>query len=722
MPFVLHWQAVGQMVRLGKENIINWLSTESDGPFFFDCRIHVCYMLNMLKIFVLFLFVCPLHALASEIIIEGRVLTESGPLADAVVSAYRSYSDLHGGTSAVASASTDREGVYRLRLQSGPYYFVARGRRDGREYYAYHGSNPVKVEEQKFWLAFLATEEDPVPQYVDGSGTIEGVVTYKGEPVPGAYVALYPPDSKTFKGLGAKTESVGDDGRFRFAVQPGKYVMTGRKIFGGKSNRPPRKGDLYCYYSRNPLEVKENQTTRVEFSCYPKIDRTSFVATQPVKNSEFRTIAEQAADARFGIRGRVTGTDGRPLSGLTVMAHRLASPVFMMYNLYHGSEFTSETDSSGNFFIPLDVDGDYGIVARDTLGDAPHSGEIYGLYQGNTRHAVSFKKGTLVDNIAITAGLVMGPAAGQPSEPRVTPVESVVGSQGGAPVLLADSVISRDTVWQGEIHINGVISVKRGATLTIRPGTVIKFMRIDRDRNGIGDSEILVEGRLVARGAAEKRIVFTSAETKPGINDWSYLQFLASDPGNVIEQCQFEYAFAGIMIHFADVRISDCLFRNNNRGLHYNTANLTVEHSTFIENRIGIRCTRFEGDVSITANEISRNDIGVLFVRQHVNAVDFDLLNSGKEHPRIQGNNIENNRSYNFSLGEGQDRDVNVSGNWWGASQRKEIADLIFDRNEDEKLSSVIFEPYLSAAVRYAGVRVHTQKSIKMKHTGVKLH
>lgn len=657
----------------------------------------------MLRILVFLLLAWPLTAFSADVTIEGRVFTESGPLPNARVSAHRSYADLQAGAPPAAIATTDQEGVYRLQLPAGPYYFTARGNRAGREYYAYHGSNPVRADEQKLWLGLMATVTDPAPLYTAGPAAVEGVVTYKGVPVSGAYVALYPPESKTFKGLGIKTESAGNDGRFKIAAQPGRYVVTARKINDGNSNRPPRKGDLYCYYSRNPVEVREEQTARIELSCYPKIDRTSFVATPPVKTDDFKTIAEQAADSHAGIRGRVTSNDGTPVSGLTVLAYRLASPVFMMYNLYHGSEFSAETDSAGRFFIPLDEDGDYGIVARDTLGDGPHRGEIYGLYQGNTRHAVSYKKGTLVDNIAITAGRVMGPG-GEPGRREAAPA-MVVGTPGGAPVLLKDSVITGDTVWQGEIHISGVISVKRGATLTIRPGTIVKFKRIDRDHNDIGDGEILVEGRLLAKGTAEKTITFTSAEERPGINDWSYLQFLASDPGNVIEHCRFEYAFAGVMIHYADVRISDCLFYNNNRGLHYNTANLIVEHSTFTNNRIGIRFMRFEGDVRISDNDISRNDIGVLFVRQHVNAVDFDRLNRGREVPRFQGNNIAGNRTYNFSLGEGQDRDVIASGNWWGTSQRQKIGDTIYDHDKDESLSRIIYEPFLNAPVQGAGIR-----------------
>ena len=114
---------------------------------------------------------------------------------------------------------------------------------------------------------------------------------------------------------------------------------------------------------------------------------------------------------------------------------------------------------------------------------------------------------------------------------------------------------------------------------------------------------------------------------------------------------------------------------------------------------------RLEGNVLIANNDISRNDIGVLFVRQHVNAVDFDLLNRGKEMPRFEGNNIFANRTYNFSLGEGQERDITVAGNWWGSSKRETIAELMYDRSKDNSLSKILYEPFLPEPVRNAGAR-----------------
>ncbi|HEY3309032.1 MAG TPA: right-handed parallel beta-helix repeat-containing protein [Desulfuromonadaceae bacterium] len=655
-----------------------------------------------LFVFLLFQSV-PASLLATEL--SGRVLTEAGPLTNAKVFAYNLYTGLESGKAPVATAITDLKGVYKMDLSPGSYYFIARGEIGGRPFFAYHGANPIKVGDQKFWLGLLANQENPVAEYADGVTGIEGNILYKQKPVDGAYISIYSPESKNFKKLGVKTESVGSDGKFKLAALPGRYVVTAKKIVGSMSNRPVQKGDLYCYNSNNPVEVKEGKITRIELSCFPITERDSFTTTATVKEDDIKTFAEHRASSGAGIRGRVTDISGKPIANMTVLAYPMAAPVTQMYFMTHGTEFSTITDDSGNFFIPIDEDGDYGVLTRDVLGDGPHRGETFGFYQGNSRYSVAFKKGMMIENIAIIADKVMQTAKESDNEKKATAQAAIIGTRVGTPVLLTDSVIASDTVWQGEIHISGVISVKRGATLTISPGTVVKFKRIDRDNNKVGDGEIMVEGRLIAKGTSDKKIVFTSAEEKPKVNDWSYLQFISSDSGNIIENCQFEYAYAGVMIHYANVRISDTLFRNNRRGLHYTSTDMRVDHCTFIDNIVGIYFVRMEGDTWITNNDISRNDIGVQFVKQHINLVDFNRLDQGKEYPHYDGNNIYDNRKYNVSLGEDQERNFSVAGNWWGTTDKETIAEAIYDQSKDKSLGRIFFEPFLKAPVQHTGVR-----------------
>jgi hypothetical protein len=130
---------------------------------------------------------------------------------------------------------------------------------------------------------------------------------------------------------------------------------------------------------------------------------------------------------------------------------------------------------------------------------------------------------------------------------------------------------------------------------------------------------------------------------------------------------------------------------------------------------VGIYFTRLEGDVWITNNEIARNDVGILFVKQHINVVDFDRADQGQEAPHFDRNNIYNNRKYNFSMGEGQERDIIAAGNWWGSTDGSVISETIYDRSNDKTLGDIVFEPYLKAQVKDTGVRNKAKLSVEKK-------
>lgn len=245
--------------------------------------------------------------------------------------------------------------------------------------------------------------------------------------------------------------------------------------------------------------------------------------------------------------------------------------------------------------------------------------------------------------------------------------------------------------------------VKKGVTLTIMPGTVVSFSRIDRDNNGVGDGELRIEGRVIARGTGRQRIVFTSGEAKPQTRDWSYIHLLASPADSLFEFCRFEYGFSGMQVHYSNVRITDCIFSNNHEGLHFNTANVVASNNSFDNNGTAIRFKRLEGKIIVSNNDIHDNEIGVLFGRQQINAVDFKNLNRPVEFPVFVKNNLYRNKKYNFSMGEGQNLDIDVKDNWWGATTAQMIEETIFDKNNDPALGRVRYEPFLESPVNGAG-------------------
>lgn len=654
-------------------------------------------------------------AASRETSIAGRVFSELSPVKGARVYIYKKYDDIQAGRHFRVSDPTGADGLYRSSVPQGRFYFVSRGSQNGKDFFAYHGSNPVNVDQDDAWITFFALEKKS-PVVSSQTPGLKGVVSYKGQPVKGAYVTLYKPESKNFKGLGFRTESVAGDGTFNFNVPDGKYVVVAKSIESGKGNRPLKTGDLYCYYPDNPVEVDADISTTIEVPCYPKNDRASFLETPVIRPNSFQTVDTLGAGFSSGIKGTVTDSAGKPLAGILVLAYRTTKPVFLTYHLSHGTEYTAETASDGSYFIPLDTSGDYYLVARDTLGDGPHRGELYGLYNGNSRHVVAYQQGTLVDNIPISASRIM-------DEPKMNRLEvSAASGEGDTQQkhdsaqqrsLVTDQVIAVDTVWRGRVTVKGVVVVKKGVTLTIMPGTVVSFSRIDRDNNGVGDGELRIEGCVLARGTSRQRIVFTSDEANPQTRDWSYIHLLASPSDSLFEYCRFEYGFSGMQVHYSNVRITDCIFSNNHEGLHFNTANVVASNNSFDNNGTAIRFKRLEGKIIVSNNDIHDNEIGVLFGRQQINAVDFKNLNRPVEFPLFVKNNLYRNKKYNFSMGEGQNLDIDVKDNWWGATTPQTIEESIFDANNDPALGRVRYAPFLEAPVNGAGTNDSgTQHSI----------
>lgn len=358
-------------------------------------------MMNLIGLLMLALLFTMSANAASETTVEGRVITASGPFKGAKVYAYASYGDIRGGGPALASSECDERGAYGLKLPKGYYYLVARGTKEGKTFFAYHGSNPIKVDPtENEWITLLASEVKQ-PVVTEGETALTGIVTYKGKPLRDGDVTLYKPDTK-FKGPGVKMEPVADDGTFRSIVPIGSYVVIAKKRTGTKGNRPLKKGELFCYYPLNPVEIRENMATRIEVPCYPKDDRDSFVEETPIKPASFKTIDTLTASITNGIRGRITGQDGTPAKRILVLAFRALKPDFLTHYLSRGADYWTESGVDGTFLIPVETSGDYYIVARETLGGIPQPGELYGLFNGNSRHAVTYKKGNVLDNINIT--------------------------------------------------------------------------------------------------------------------------------------------------------------------------------------------------------------------------------------------------------------------------------------------------------------------------------
>ncbi len=73
------------------------------------------------------------------------------------------------------------------------------------------------------------------------------------------------------------------------------------------------------------------------------------------------------------------------------------------------------------------------------------------------------------------------------------------------------------------MQLDGDVIVPEGITLTVLPGTMLRFPALTDAAFG-GDnpykSEIIVRGSLIAQGTEEQPIVFTSDALHPAKGDW----------------------------------------------------------------------------------------------------------------------------------------------------------------------------------------------------------
>ncbi|MCP4675768.1 MAG: hypothetical protein GY854_09735 [Deltaproteobacteria bacterium] len=644
--------------------------------------------------------------LAAEI--EGIVLSENGPIQGGTVYAYRAFDELIADKPVFVSEPGNKPGFFEMQLPDDRYYFMARGTVDGKNVFSYHGANPINVDDSTLWLPFMAVPTGNEVVHKSSRSRLRGVVTFKGSPVSDARVSIYLPSDDPFKGLGVLTAGTDTSGSFELALEAGDYVAIARKRFDGQGMRPLKKGDLFCFFPGAILTIHEARMTEIEIPCYPKENLRAFLndsALQLVKRTNadaVRLREKPRMRAQVSeIHGKVTDLFGDPVGDALVMAYKETTRRrFQMYMVRDKPTHMARTGVDGSFRLPVDERGWYTLVARERAGGAPGKGELFGLYEGNVSHAV-FVESPNVEDINIFVGRVMSDqyVASNERNRRVL-----------ADKTFGDTVIVQDTIWRGEITIDGTVVVGRRATLTIAPGTRVRFVEVDRNRDGVGDGELRVLGRLVVKGNSASPVRFSSMARNPKPRGWSYVLFFTSSGRSVIEHGIFEHAFTGVQAHFAEVSIRNSTFRNNVEGIRFGRAHITIDHNDIRENTCGIRHHRFEDHVEITANNITNNEVGIFLVPSNQNTVGFskeryEADKSYRGQPMISKNNISANSRYNYRLGERFRYDIILKNNWWGSTFVEDIERSIFDGSDDMSLGKVIIRPYLESPVEIAKER-----------------
>ncbi len=176
--------------------------------------------------------------------VEGVVTLNGEPASGVVLYVYLNANDNFRGMGYYMSPPTGVNGAFKMRMNEGTFYIIARKRMDGSlagplregDYFGYLDENPVVVNKGK-----VRHVEIPVVRKVErvspggqGKTLIAGVIKDKeGKPLSGMYACVYKNEGMTDRPAFV-SKKTGPDGIFELEVPlGGKYFIGGRSAIGG---------------------------------------------------------------------------------------------------------------------------------------------------------------------------------------------------------------------------------------------------------------------------------------------------------------------------------------------------------------------------------------------------------------------------------------------------------------------------------------------------------
>ncbi|MBU5614479.1 right-handed parallel beta-helix repeat-containing protein [Geomonas azotofigens] len=139
-------------------------------------------------------------------------------------------------------------------------------------------------------------------------------------------------------------------------------------------------------------------------------------------------------------------------------------------------------------------------------------------------------------------------------------------------ISYGDRVLAEDTVWRGEVLVEGAVTVAPQTTLTVEPGTVVRFKKSEGR-----PPTLVVQGRIVASGTKDDPIRFTSNFATSAAGDWLGMTLLGSEKKNVLENCRIDGAQTGLEALFSNLTLKGVRAERCTVGMRFQDALVQME-------------------------------------------------------------------------------------------------------------------------------------------------
>lgn len=117
-----------------------------------------------------------------------------------------------------------------------------------------------------------------------------------------------------------------------------------------------------------------------------------------------------------------------------------------------------------------------------------------------------------------------------------------------ADTVVMERTITEDTTLRGTVLIKGSLVVAPQATLRIEAGARLRFQR---QSGALQNPRLVVQGRLVCAGTAQKPVFFGPAFHDPQASNWGGLLLLSTEKKNSLDYCRVEGAEVGIEARYS---------------------------------------------------------------------------------------------------------------------------------------------------------------------------
>jgi len=151
-------------------------------------------------------------------------------------------------------------------------------------------------------------------------------------------------------------------------------------------------------------------------------------------------------------------------------------------------------------------------------------------------------------------------------------------------VQIKNETINTDETWSGNILITRSITVSKAATLTILPGTIVRFKHYRGYKFPDARLSLFVAGTIKALGASDQQIWFTSDATPPINGDWDGI-YMNGTTDSIFNYTIVEYGLVGIVQFYSESVVANSIVRwVNTEGLYAEYSNVEYVNNTLYGN------------------------------------------------------------------------------------------------------------------------------------------